>query len=87
MDPEIKALIEENQRLLADNNHMLRSMRRYARIGIVFKIFVWAIILGVPVFLWRLYFPNASMTTPSELSESVGQLQELMRTYEGLPRQ
>jgi len=85
MDPEIRALLEENHRLLADNNKILHTMRRNARIGIIFKILVWAIILGVPVFIWRLYFPNVTMATPSDMSQSMEQFQDLLRTYENLP--
>ena len=86
MDPELKTLLEENQRLIQETHDMVRVMRRNARIGIVFKILIWAIILGLPVFLWRLYFPNVNMATPSDISASIEQFEELLRVYEGLPK-
>lgn len=86
-DPALRALLEENQRLVKENNEILRSMRRAARIALVFKIVIWAIILGLPVFLWRLYFPDAGITTPGDISASIEQFQALLRGYEGLPTQ
>jgi hypothetical protein len=61
VNEDIKRLLTENQRLLEENNEMLRSMRRGARWALAFRIIWIAVLLGAPVALY--YFvlePNIS---------------------------
>jgi hypothetical protein len=56
---EIKALLVENQRLLAENNALLHKMRRSALVGTVLRIVWFAVILGMPIALYYLFLePN-----------------------------
>ncbi len=55
MDTDLKELVEENLRLTKDNNRMLRSMRRTARISFVWRIIFWAAILGIPTYIYITY--------------------------------
>ncbi len=67
-DEDLKELLEENLRLAKENNRMLRSMRRAARLSFVGRIIFWLILLGVPAYLYITYvapvmsgiFPNGS---------------------------
>ncbi len=47
-DREMKELLE----LTRDNNKLLRKMRRHAIFGNITRLIYWAIIFGVPVFLY-----------------------------------
>ena len=72
MEEDLKELLEENLRLAKDNNHMLRSMRRAARLSFVGRIVFWIILLGVPAYLYVTYvapvissvFPHGTNTHP-----------------------
>lgn len=48
----LKALLVENQRLLRENNTLLRKMRRSARWAFAFRMLWFAMLLGVPVALY-----------------------------------
>lgn len=49
---ELNRLVRENSELVRENNRLLKKMRRAAIIGTVFKILSFAVIIGVPVFLY-----------------------------------
>jgi len=56
---ELKALLVENQRLLAENNILLHKMRRSALVGTALRVVWFAIILGMPIALYYLFLePN-----------------------------
>ncbi len=58
-DITIKKLLAENQRLIIENNTILRKMRRDAIIGHIFKVIWVFILLGVPLYLYFTYIlPN-----------------------------
>jgi hypothetical protein len=44
---ELKELVKRDITLATETNHMLRDMRRSARLGLVFQIIYWLLILGV----------------------------------------
>ena len=46
----LEALLEENLAFAKDNNRLLRLIRRDAMFGLVAKIVLWLILLGVPLF-------------------------------------
>lgn len=52
---ELKKLLEETRSLAADNNRLLRDMRRFAILGFVAKTVLWLVILGVPLFFLSSY--------------------------------
>ncbi len=49
MNPEERELIEETLALSRENNKMLRSIQRTARIGQVMQIMYWLLIIGASV--------------------------------------
>ena len=56
---EIKSLLRENQRLLIENNQLLKGMRRSSIIGTIFRVIWFTILLGVPVYIYFTYIqPN-----------------------------
>lgn len=55
MDPEEKEFLEKTYRVARDNNRMLKAMRRNAFIGGIIKLIIWALVLGIPVFLYVQY--------------------------------
>jgi hypothetical protein len=58
---ELKALLVENQRLLAENNALLHKMRRGALWATAFRLVWFAIILGMPIALYYFFLePNFS---------------------------
>jgi hypothetical protein len=46
---ELKMLLEENIVIAKDNNRLLRLIRRDAKIGLIVKIVIWVILLGLPL--------------------------------------
>ncbi len=63
---ELRELLEENIRLAKDNNHMLRSARRAARVGFVGRILFWIVMLGIPTYVYVTYLaPIVSSVVPA----------------------
>lgn len=52
---ELKKLLEETRLLVADNNRLLREMRRFAILGFFAKTILWLVLLGVPLFFLSSY--------------------------------
>jgi hypothetical protein len=49
MTPEERELIEETLAISKENNKILRSIRRSARLGFIMQICYWLIIVGISV--------------------------------------
>ena len=47
--------LKEVLRLTKDNNRMLHAMRRNAFLGGIIRLIIWAIVLGVPIWLFFTY--------------------------------
>lgn len=82
-DPNIIELLRENQRLLNENNTLLRKMHRNAVIGFWFKILWIAVLIGLPfviyVYVLKPYlelFPESSLL--NSLDSQLLQLEELL---------
>jgi intein/homing endonuclease len=52
---ELKKLLEEDIAIGKDNNRLLREMRRNAILGLIAKIIIWLVLLGVPLFFLSTY--------------------------------
>jgi len=65
--PQHDKLLRETYELARQNNKMLRSMKRAAFWGFIFKLLLWALLLGVPIFLYLSFFQPI--------------LEELLQTY------
>ena len=48
-NPSVSARLEELERLVTENNKILRTMRRSQRIGRVFSTLYWVLVIGVAV--------------------------------------
>ncbi len=58
-DLKIKNLLLENQRLLIENNQLLKKMHRSSIIGTIFRVIWFFILLGVPIYIYFNYIqPN-----------------------------
>jgi Trk-type K+ transport system membrane component len=58
-DNEIKTLLRENQRLLVENNQLLRQMRRGTIIATVFRLIWFVVIICIPLYIYFYYIaPN-----------------------------
>ncbi len=47
MTPEERSLLERTHQLAEENNEILRSMKRRARLGTAIRVFYWAVIIGI----------------------------------------
>jgi hypothetical protein len=71
-DQELRSLLERTHSLAADNNRMLRAIRRDQWWGFIAKIIFWAVIIIVPFYFLQSYLsalPSAS------------QLQDVLKIY------
>ncbi|MBP9836390.1 MAG: hypothetical protein KBC78_00985 [Candidatus Pacebacteria bacterium] len=56
---EIKALLRENQRLLVENNQLLRQMRKGTIIATIFRLIWFVIVIFIPLYIYFYYIaPN-----------------------------
>jgi len=46
MTPEEKSLLERTYKMAEENNSMLRSIKRTNRIGTIFRIIYWVVLIG-----------------------------------------
>lgn len=69
----IKNLLEENKRLLIENNLLLRKMRRREVISSIVRIFTWVLFLGT------IYYTYASYIKPNlqNLEEKIQSLEKI----------
>lgn len=54
-DTHLEELLEENLELAKENNKLLKEMRRNAIIGLVVRVIIWLVVLGVPLFFLSTY--------------------------------
>ena len=77
---ELKALVLENQRLLAENNELLKKMHRSAVRHFWFNIAWIVVFLGLPLIaFYKLAMPmyQSFGSSPTNLSEQLKDVQEL----------
>lgn len=87
---DLEKLLEENLAVAKDNNRLLREMRRNAILGLIARVVIWLIVLGVPLFFLSAYLgpilealsgsgelPTGLFGLPSE-----AQLQQLIEQYQ-----
>ena len=78
---ELKTLILENQRLLAENNELLKKMHRGAVRHLWFTIAYVLVFLGLPVVLYYYfmapYIDNVKSIVPGGISPELMELIEL----------
>lgn len=88
----LEELLAESLELTKENNKILRRMERNALISFLAKIFLWLLLLGLPLFFLGPYLkPLFGFITGASASNSSvpvgvpseGQLQELLNLYSG----
>ena len=89
----LEELLNENVKLAKENNKILRRMERNALIGLVFKVVLWLVVLGVPLYFLSTYVGpltealRGSTVSPTGLFglPSAEQLQKILETYKSKP--
>lgn len=56
MDEEAKTLLRRNLELARENNRLLKKIRRNGIIANIMRLVWWAVIIGIPVFLYYYVF-------------------------------
>lgn len=90
MSPEEKSLLERTYKMAEENNAILRSIRRTARIGTVMKVLYWVVIIGLSVGAFYFLQPylefmkstlglGENKTQTSSQEDLVRQLQDLLK--------
>ena len=69
---ELKKLLEENLAVAKDNNRLLRELRRNAILGLIAKIVIWLVLLGVPLFFLSAYLGPLMDTVTGQSSNGAG---------------
>jgi hypothetical protein len=84
----LEKLLQKNLEVSEANHKILRRMERNALIGFVFKVIIWLLVLGVPIFFLSTYIaPLLSTVTGDTTSQglfglpSVEQLKGLLEMY------
>ncbi|HEX2792382.1 MAG TPA: hypothetical protein VHO23_01540 [Candidatus Paceibacterota bacterium] len=92
---ELKDLLEENLEVAKDNNRLLKLIRRDATLGLIAKVVLWLVLLGVPLLFLGSYLGpllESMARTPGATPAGVGifglpspeQAQELLEEYKSL---
>lgn len=89
-------LLEENLAIAKDTNRILRAMRRDAWLGLIAKVVLWLVILGVPIFFLSTYLgplmsafsPEGATTQPTGPFglPSEAEINNLIEQYKELQR-
>ncbi|MFA6397255.1 MAG: hypothetical protein WDK96_00195 [Candidatus Paceibacterota bacterium] len=73
MDPEIKALFEENLKVNKENNVILKKMRRSQKRSDYLRLFYWLVIIGITA--GAFYFINPFIGKITSILSSGTQIQ------------
>ncbi len=76
MDEIDRTQLEQVLRLAKENNQMLRSMRRNAWLGGIFKLAMWAVFIILPLWLYLQYIAPLMGT----MLGTIEQMQQLQGT-------
>jgi len=49
----VEQMLEENLQVTEETNRMLREMRRWSRVGIFLRVFIWAALIILPLLLLK----------------------------------
>jgi len=80
----LKEMVEETLEIARDNNRMLRKMRRNAFIGGILRLVWWAVIIGVPVYVYLTIFQPYLEELGASYEGLRGQVEELKNIPGGL---
>ena len=75
LPPNQEELLKETYQLVRDNNRMLHAMRRNAFLGGLFKLALYAVMIGVPLWFFVTYLMPILNTTVNTMNQVQGQLE------------
>lgn len=84
-EEQIEHLIRENNRLLKENNMILRKMRRASIISFWAKTFLYVLIIGGPIIFFKYYLEEYWIEAKNVYTELNGTLEEVSSVSENLP--
>lgn len=73
MNPEEREMLERTYRLSKENNEILRAMRRSAFVGGLFKLVLWAAMIGIPIWFYMVYLAptlNSAIKTLNDVQQT-----------------
>jgi len=86
-DSETERLLRENLALSKQNNYLLRKIRRGALWQTVFSLVYWALLIGIPVYLYYTYLVPSLQgisATYQSLGEKAGSLGQVPQQFKDL---
>lgn len=76
-EPSHDELLQETYKLARDNNRMLHAMRRNSFIGSIFKLIMYVVFVGVPLWFFATYLYPVLNNAMSTLNQVQGQMQNV----------
>lgn len=95
MSPEEKELLERAVFLSEENNEILRGMRRANRLGVVWKVFYWTVIISISYGAYIYIQPYTDLLikeyanlkgTVSKVQNTTNQITDLGKLLDKLPK-
>lgn len=77
MSPEERSLLERTYKISEENNSILKSMRRTARLGTAMKLIYWIVILGLSYGAY--YFIQPYLNTVMGMYDKVQSASDLLK--------
>jgi hypothetical protein len=84
MDDLDRTQLEQVLKLTKENNHMLRSMRRNALLGGLFKLVFWAALIILPFWLYMQYLAPVVNSTLEAMQKVQGTSAEAQAQFGSL---
>ena len=73
-EPSHDELLQETYKLARDNNRMLHAMRRNSFVGGIFKLVMYALFIGVPLWFFATYLYPVLDSSMKTLDQVQGQM-------------
>ncbi len=80
MDEDIRSLVEETKELVEENNKILHSLRRTARVGFFVKLLYWIIVFGIAA--GAFYYVKPYMEQLMKVYDSVKQTETKLQNVQ-----
>jgi len=85
--PEQDRKIDAIYKMVRNNNKMIRSMKRAAFWGTIFKLVLYGVMLGIPVYLYFTFFQPVLadlLGTYQQIQQTGAQLQDVGAQVQGV---
>lgn len=80
---QLERLLKATYGMVEENNRILKEMRRWTLIGFWSKVFIWLLVLFLPLYLYSAFLaPWLSGTSMMGLP-SLEQIQTVLEAYQG----